>query len=522
MADNDPFAKYGGAAIAPVKPASDPFFKYGGAALANTVPAAPAARPHLGSTAADVLSTVGQHALNSVVGPAKTILQPPQNTGEKIANYAMPGGLAAYRTLVEPSIAPVKQAIHQVGQGDFSGAARSAESAIPVVGPWADQVENDVKNKGAVAGLAGLATDVLAPKAVGKVVSAVPDALQTSARGVIKQTVGLRGKDFSRGANPADAYLRNGLGPSGSMESIADKAGDARAEAGQALGNAYAEADKKGTLIPADTVRKAIGDILTDAKAKAGAPGVVADPAVYDQMAQSFVPALKDAYAKGGFTPSELWKIRKDMNESLNWGDQSRLNVTKTQQRVSGALGGVLEDAVPAVADLNQNYQDLSSLHERSVARAQSSPTLGQYAGKAALGAIGGAAGHIMGGPGSGIAGGIAAQAADSIPVKTTLASGIYGAGRVLRPVGQAATAAALPQSLAAVAVNKQAEDGSEESSNNGADDSQATPSAESITPTPAPDTHSFSTSEWIKSNPDGDPDEAKEEAVKQGYTVTD
>lgn len=37
-----------------------------------------------------------------------------------------------------------------------------------------------------------------------------------------------------------------------------------------------------------------------------------------------------------------------------------------------------------------------------------------------------------------------------------------------------------------------------------------------------APETHTFSTSEWIKGNPGGDPDEAREHAQSLGYEVTD
>lgn len=437
----------------------------------------------LASSPEEVLSTVGRHALNAVAGPVAAIGAPPQDTAEKVANMAMPGGLAAYRTLVKPVIAPAKRAVQQVGQGDFSGAARSAESAIPVVGPWADQIESDTANNGAVAGLAGLATDVLAPKAAAGAVSAIPSAAETTARGIVKQTFGLRGKDFARQADPAGAYLRNNIGPSRSMDSAAEATDDARSDAGEALGNAYAQADASGKLIPAGAVRKAIHPVIDDAKGKAGGPGVVADPAAYQALKDSFEPALQAADAKGGFTPSELWKIRRDMNESLNWGDQSRLNLTKTQQRVSGALGGVLEDAVPEVKDLNKNYQDLSKLHGRVAARAVSQPTLGQYAGKAALGAVGSVAGHAVGGPLGGIGSGIAAQAIDSVPVKTSLASGLYGAGRVLRPAARGLSSTTLPQTLSAVAVNQEDQQGNEEPENNAANDVQGSPSNESIAP---------------------------------------
>lgn len=534
MADKDPFAKYGGAALAPQNTAAaDPFSKYGGAAIPSAVQ--PAVQPRWGSSAADVLSTVGQHAANAVIGPAKTILEPPQNAGERVANYAMPGGLAAYRTLVEPSIAPVQQAVRQVRAGDFSGAARSAESAIPVVGPWADRVENDVANKGAVAGLAGLATDVLAPQAVAKAVSVLPATAERAAPGIINKTIGARKGDFARGANPGRGYLDAKLGPSGSMEAIADKASDARAEVGQALGNAYSDADATGKLIPADTVRKAIGPIMDEAKAKAGAPGVVADPSAYQALSHSFEPSLQAADAKGGFTPSELWKIRKDMNESLNWGDQSKLNLTKTQQRVSGALGGLLEDAVPDAADLNQNYQDLSKLHARASERAATgSQSLGGMVAKGVASGVGGALGHATGlGPAAGLGGAALGAALESVPAKTALATGLSGAGKVLRPVATGASAAALPATLAAVAGDTVPQDPGDDHDDQGDDSAaqqpsqvspnltQGSPSTESIAPEPTPDTHTFSPIAWLNGNPDGDHQAATDEALRQGYMVS-
>lgn len=519
------------ASAAPPAPLSGPV----GAGNGVPVPAGmsgPTA-PTLGSSPGDVASTVGSHALNLVKGPLSAVVTPPQNTGEKVANVAMPGGLALYRTAVEPSIAPAKQALKQALAGKYGDAARSAESAVPVVGPWADQVEKDVQDKGAVAGLAGLATDVAVPQAIGAGAKAAGPALDESAAGVInKGVIGARDADRARGANPGRGYLDNGLGISATMQSIADKAGEARAEVGKALGDAYSAADAKGTLIPAETVRKAVGDILTQAKQKASAPGVVADPAVYDQLAEGFKPALTNAWNKGGFTPSELWQMRKDMNESLNWGDQSKLNVTKTQQRISGALGGLLKDAVPETEELNQNYQDLAKLHGRASKRAATGQgTLTGLASKAtsiAGGAIAGAATHnpLMS------AGGAALGAAvDSIPAKTALASGLHAAASA----APAAPAASLPTTLAAVSGNgqpSQVGDTPEGSSQQEPEKnvSQPAPPEQQYTPvtTPEqlmehnvqPETHDFSVSEWVKSNPGGDVEEAMRMAEEMGYEV--
>lgn len=461
---------------------------------------------------------------------------------------------------MNPIIHPVRTALGQ-GQQLLAGGASGSAMGVPAMAATGNPTI-DAQNQEAVSGARDNAADqgremaihpantagqltggYLLSKglaAIPGMAAAAPEAATDAAAGIWNKTIGARGMtgrgDFARNANPGRGAVDAGIGPSGSMQSIADKAAAARQEVGQALGDAYQQADTKGTLIPAEDVRKAVGDILNDAKQKASAPGVVADPAIYDQIADSFRPALRAAWDKGGFTPSELWKIRKDMNESLNWGDQSKLNVTKVQQRISGALGGVLEKAVPEVEDLNQNYQDLTKLHGRASERAAtgSSPLTGIAGKVAAMGAgalagshspIGAAAGAVFGG------------ALDSVPVKTTLASGLGAAGKVLRPAGEAVqslvpvarnVSSAVP--LAAIAGNSQPSTPGDTQNDKDADTGpkevdqnvQEAPSAESITPAATPDTHSFSTSEWIKSNPDGDPNEAKGEAAKQGYTVTD
>jgi hypothetical protein len=158
----------------------------------------------------------------------------------------------------------------------------------------------------------------------------------------------------------------------------------------------------------------------------------------------------------------------------------------------------VLEDAVPEVADLNKNYQGLSKLHSRVAERAQGQPSLGHYAGRAAMGAAGSAVGHVLGGgtPGSGIAGAVIAQAANSVPFKTGLASGLNSVGKMVGPAGRFAQGAALPATLAGVAngnIPEKADDASPEliqdQPNNGSGENfdQASPSNESIAPTPAP-----------------------------------
>jgi hypothetical protein len=113
-----------------------------------------------------------------VAGPIKAAASPPQNTQESAVESANPFGrlgLAAYRMTAEPAINSIQQAASATNghpsynqNGDYTPTkADLYMDALPIVGPWARNVENDAQKNGAVAGLAGLATDVLAPKVAG-------------------------------------------------------------------------------------------------------------------------------------------------------------------------------------------------------------------------------------------------------------------------------------------------------------------------------------------------------------------
>jgi hypothetical protein len=146
-------------------------------ATQSTPSAAPA--PTWGSTPSEILSTIGQHAKNLVAGPYHAFADAPRDPGEQGAYAAMNAvtggngqiGLALNRLLgVSNSVQTLQNARNLTGNNKV----QAYEDAVPVVGPWAKQIETDVTNKGAVAGLAGLATDVLAPTAAVKGMGAIP------------------------------------------------------------------------------------------------------------------------------------------------------------------------------------------------------------------------------------------------------------------------------------------------------------------------------------------------------------
>jgi hypothetical protein len=138
-------------------------------------PDAPPAK--FGSSVGNILSTVAQRAKNLVASPYHAFVDAPQNAEEQqwkgtnpqsgpVANALGQFGLGAARMFVEPTIVNARLAKAQYDAGNNEGAFQSGMDAVPIVGPWARQIETDTQNKGAVAGLAGLGFDAFAPKVV--------------------------------------------------------------------------------------------------------------------------------------------------------------------------------------------------------------------------------------------------------------------------------------------------------------------------------------------------------------------
>lgn len=323
------------------------------------------------------------------------------------------------------------------------------DAMLPGLGPLDAQLTDEYQSgaPGAKSAAMGRTLVNALPSVAGAAADTVlPAAMQKASVGVInKGVLSAPERAFARGANPGRGYLQAGLGPSASMGSIATKAGDALDDVGGKLQDAFTGATSSGKLIPAGDIESKVGNIIGKAKASASGPGVVANTDVYDDLSNSFKPAIAAAKAKGGFTPSELWEMRKNIDQNLNWADQSKLNLTKTQQRVSGAIGGALKDAVPDARPLSQQYQDLTSLRNVANKRALSSSSpLSGLASRAALSGAGALAGESLHG-GLGAAVGVgAAQVLDSVPVKTAIATGLSKAPALGRT-------AALPTGLAAV-----------------------------------------------------------------------
>ena len=371
----------------------------------------------------------------------------------------------------------IGQGINELRQGNPATAAVHAIGAVPLVGPalnkmaaeappttpgqsYMSQVASDATpgNVGTALGTAAQvapmvlgAVDKLAPnrpvvpnppvqKMASNALAATGQAAQDAGTGLLNKTVGTLKADFKRGANPGRGYLETGNGPSMSMQSIADKATDTLEDTGEKLGAAYKQADATGVKIPADVVLKEMAKPLQKAIDLETGPGGTGNVAAINSYIQQFDPVFAKAIENGGFTPSELFEMKCSIAQNTNWSDPAQFSLKSVRQQQTGALAGILSDAVPETKGLNQTYQDLTKLATRAQERANTgSRPLTAHIYKGLMLGSGALAGTAEGGGGLGTLGGLAAGAAlDSVPVKTAIASSLYRGGKAVSSLGRA------------------------------------------------------------------------------------
>lgn len=137
----------------------------------------------------DALRNVGKHLVGAVTGPLHAALDQPETGQEAVAALGGPGTLAADRMLVKPTTDALTQARNQWkaknfglglkpeydAQGNYQpSVASSLIDAIPVVGPFARNIDNEAHKEGALPALAGALTDVAAPELAEKGIANLP------------------------------------------------------------------------------------------------------------------------------------------------------------------------------------------------------------------------------------------------------------------------------------------------------------------------------------------------------------
>lgn len=305
-------------------------------------------------------------------------------------------------------------------------------------------------------GLANALTDTavgLAPAAIGKVpgaLRAAGEAGQEAGAGIYNKTGGMLKADFKRGANGGRAYLDAGGGPALSMQGIADQASQLKGEVGQKIGNAI---DSSNAVIPTQKVASVLQGPINKGISLETGPGGMGNTDSIENYAAGFRPALKAGVAAGGMTPREVFDLKGGIAKNTNWSDPSQFNLKAIRQQQVGGLSGALSDDVPELNELNPQFQGLGKFAARTADRAatRSSP-LSAIVGKGGLSLAGSAFGIAEHNPLMAAAGALGGAALDSVPVKTTLGSGLYRGGKLLGSAGDALTVPASSIPLKTVA----------------------------------------------------------------------
>lgn len=380
----------------------------------------PAPLPNMAKYAGN-LETIPSGSDPGLIGGAKTAVH---NFGARVGNNL--------NALAAPVLHPIQtgSAILQRGAFPVTPAAIKAASynpSGPDAGATAENVLGDVAT--------GFLTHQAAPVA-GAAAENVGEGMQGKGVKLINNTVGALASDFKRGTNPGRGYFDAGMGPSSSLRSIANKAAAAKDASGADIGAAVENATKSGITIPPTSVAQRLQPPLTKAFDLENGPGGTGNTAQLENYSAGFRPAIQDATQNGGFTPQGLFDLKKNIAANTNWSDPTQFNLKSVRQQQTGALSGLLGDVVPEVKPLNQNYADLGKLANRAGSRADTGSMPLTKLGKL------GAASLLMGGAGfeqhgpTGLAAAALPIIADSVPARTTAASGLFYGGKGLAAAG--------------------------------------------------------------------------------------
>lgn len=334
--------------------------------------------------------------------------------------------------LVAPFIHPIDTATSALKVGLDNGITGDA-SQNPLVQRGQEFKQEWGQDKGLA--LENVAGDALGAglsagigKGVGGVVKPLAEAaapkLKAAGGVLVDRAAGSLQKDFKRGAEPGRSYLEGGGTPALTMRSLASKAGAVKDVAGQKLGDAYSASQAN---IPVPKVFDAIAGPVQKLRNLQSGPGGTGVPANIDAYESNMLPTLANAEQRGGFTPRQLFdEVKQPIAKSTRWNDPSLYDLNKVRQDTTGAVGGLLTDAVPETAPLNKVYQGAGNLATRATLRANTGSAPLSAMGRRAIEAgMGGALGAKAG---FGHAG-ILAAGLDSVPGLTTGGYGLYKAG---------------------------------------------------------------------------------------------
>lgn len=264
---------------------------------------------------------------------------------------------------------------------------------------------------------------------VGAGMDAITPAAQDTAGGLMDKTVGSLQNDFKRGAQPGKSYLQAGGTPAMTKASLASKGASLKSAVGAKIGSTINDATKAGTKISPQDVGNAVANPVQAARDIVNGPGGSGNTASLDDFLRSYEPSFEDATRNGGFSPNDVFGMKKNTAANTSWSDPTQIGLKKVSQQVTGGLGGVLENNVPGLDELNAQYQGLNNFTRRAQLRSLtgSSPLTGLYR-KALFGGLGSLLGVASHDPAMAAGGVLLGSAADSVPFKSTAAYGLYNA----------------------------------------------------------------------------------------------
>jgi hypothetical protein len=196
---------------------------------AQQTPQTPLQKAFGNNPVSDTLSTVGSHLKNLAYGPYHALVDEPKNdTEQDVVNQGGGGAFGRYVGLPLDRMLGASASMDSAQRAKgLTGDAKvqALEDAVPIVGPWAKQIESDVQNKGVVPGLAGLATDALAPMGAGKAVGGIAHSL---APGTAEGALNISKIDRAFGKTPGRAILdeTTGVRPASVQASAQAKLGE--------------------------------------------------------------------------------------------------------------------------------------------------------------------------------------------------------------------------------------------------------------------------------------------------------
>lgn len=391
----------GEAATAPTP--APPIAGLGGQSLPG-IPAAPTPNMHpaelpqtatqrlLGTSPLSTATSVGSHLKNLVAAPYHAFVDQPRNPEEQAIKGAVPAdggaanslgqfGLGVARMFVNPTVDGLKTASAQYKAGNTSlnapeydaqgnytpSVASGIMDAVPLAGSWARGIENEAHQKGALPALAGMATDVAAPKYAHDLIAPTMSAV----RGI---------PEFARGklAGDIDAPLPDGSGHTPATRYAAAKRVGVQPNAADATNSPILDAVRRATEHSAagsslyDNLQGSNMQAMSDRgtglqTAMSGVDPLTAGTAMQTKLQAPFL-AADDAAAKAGVAAQNTADDFVNSKSPLT-GEKARLqqqaNLQADQERLQTEGGNQESEIRGLVGD-----QPVSSLDPmRSTAR---------------------------------------------------------------------------------------------------------------------------------------------------------